>query len=562
MPLVLRTYQEAALTALNSYFARSRGNPLVVAPTGSGKSVIIAEFCRRTLTAWPDVTLLMLTHVRELVRQNADELCGLWPEAPLGIYSAGLGLRQVRPITFAGIQSIYDQAPKLGHVDLVLIDEAHLVPAAGEGMYRTLLDDLRAINPKLKVIGFTATPFRTDSGRLTDAGHIFTDVAYDIDLLRLIEEKYLCRLVARSVKDESVLNTSGIPVRAGEFALNVMETMALDLVPKAVAECQRLGALRKSWLVFACGVDHGFDVAAKLTDGGIEARMVAGDTPKEQRDEIIADFKSGRLRCLVNANVLTTGFNAPNVDLIAILRATYSPGLLVQMCGRGMRNAPGKEDCLVLDFGGNFERHGPINAIRPRRQRADGSIEKPSPALLRICFTCSHQEIVRSDRCANCGTPWPVPLPSHGAQASTKAPIAETQTLPVLDFTCGPHHKAGKPVSMVVSYRTPEGWVDQWICLEHTGYARQKAATWWQQRGQMPVPVTVDEALQRVSELRIPKEIRVGMEGSFFRVLGYFWHTDPDEEQRHRESIAKDRQPVHENEPAKTEANDDDSIPF
>jgi DNA repair protein RadD len=547
MPLVLRHYQEAALTALNAYFARARGNPLIVAPTASGKSAMIAEFCRRTLTAWPDVTVLMLTHVRELIQQNADELRGLWPEAPLGIYSAGLGLRQVRPITFGGIQSIYDQAHKLGHVDLVIVDEAHLVPASGEGMYRTLIADLQKTNPKVKVIGFTATPFRTDSGRLTDAGGIFTDIAYDIDLLQLIEQKFLCRLVSRGVKQEAVIDASGVPIRAGEFARDILENLALDTVKQAVAECIRLGVYRKSWLVFACGVDHGFEVASQLGDQGIQARMVAGDTPKEQRDEIIADFKAGRLRCLVNANVLTVGFNAPNIDLIAILRATQSPGLLVQMCGRGMRIAEGKEDCLVLDFGENFERHGPINAIRPRRRRADGSMDRPEPVAPRLCFTCGHQEVVRSDKCENCGTPWPVAMPSHGTQASTKAPIAETKTFAVLDFGAALHHKKDKPVSLVVSYRTIEGWVDEWVCLEHTGYARQKAAMWWQRRGQPPVPETVDEALQRLSELRVPKEIRVGQEGRFFKVLGYFWHTDAEEEARHRESLSV-RRAIQENE--------------
>ena len=547
MPLVLRHYQEAALAALNTYFARAKGNPVIVAPTGSGKSAMIAEFCRRTLTSWPETTILMLTHVRELVQQNADELRGLWPEAPLGVYSAGLGLRQVRPITFGGIQSIYDQAPKLGHVDLVLVDEAHLVPVAGEGMYRTLLSDLRATNPLLKVIGFTATPFRTDSGRLTDPGGIFTDIAFDIDLLQLIRQKFLSPLVSYVVKDEAILNTDGLPTQAGEFVLKVMENMALGLVPQAVQELMKLGARRKSWLLFACGVDHGFQVAAELSDRGIRARMVAGDTPKEQRDEIIAEFKAGQLRALVNANVLTTGFNAPNVDLIALLRATCSPGLLVQMCGRGMRNAEGKRDCLVLDFGGNFERHGPINAIRPRRRRADGSMDRPLPLVPRLCFTCGHQEVVRSDKCENCETPWPKTErnPSHGTKASTAPVIAEPMDHEVLDVRYNWHHKAGKPTSLVVSYETSAGWIDEWVCLEHTGFARQKATIWWSSRGKAPVPNEVDEGMGRIDELKVPRAIRVGMEGQYWRVLGYFWYSDAEEEQRKRAEFAAKTKRLH-----------------
>jgi DNA repair protein RadD len=375
---------------------------------------------------------------------------------------------------------------------------------------------------------------------------------YDIDLLFLIRQGFLAPLVSYAVKDETVLNTDGIPVRAGEFALNVMEGMALGLVPQAVQELVKLGARRRAWLVFSCGVDHGFQVAAELQEKhGIRARMIAGDTPTEQRDEITAEFKAGQLRALVNANVLTTGFNAPNVDLIALLRATCSPGLLVQMCGRGMRNAEGKRDCLVLDFGGNFERHGPINAIRPRRRRADGSMDKPLPLVPRLCFTCGHQEVVRSDKCENCDAPWPKNErnPSHGTKASKAPVIAEPMDCEVFDVRYNAHHKAGRPTSMVVSYETTAGWIDEWVCLEHTGFARQKAATWWSARGKPPVPNEVDEALGRIEELRVPRGIRVGMEGEFWRVLGYFWYADAEAEKVKREEIvAKVRRLIAERE--------------
>lgn len=561
--LELRPYQEAALAGLNAYFNRARGNPVIVAPTGSGKSLMIATFCQRALRDWPTTTILMLTHVRELVQQNADELLELWPEAPLGIYSAGLGLRQVRPITFGGIQSIYDQAEKLGHVDLVLVDEAHLVPHAGEGMYRTLIGDLVKINPHLKVIGFTATPFRTDSGRLTEPGGIFTDIAYDIDLLSLIRQSYLCRLVSYQVNEEATIDTMFIPIRAGEYAAGALEKAALDVVGASVSELVKLGARRKSWLVFASGVDHGFDVARRLSDDyKIPARMVAGDTPKDQRDEMIAQFKAGELRCLVNANVLTTGFNAPNTDLIALLRATCSPGLLVQMCGRGMRNAPGKRDCLVLDFGGNFDRHGPINAIRPRKRRADGTLDRPESVVPRICFVCGHQEVVRSEVCENCESAWPKRDVTHDKTPSTAAVIFEPADFLVKGIAYARHisRKEGKPDSMVASYHTDNGWVDEWVCLEHTGYARQKASVWWSQRGMMPVPATVEEALERIDELRMPEKVKVGMEGNFFRVLQHHWFKDPAQEKAVRDERIARLRAIEEADKARKKHIDD--IPF
>lgn len=566
--LTLRPYQQDALAALNRYFASATGNPVIVAPTGSGKSLMIAEFCRRALEGWPRTTILMLTHVRELVQQNADELRALWPEAPLGIYSAGLGLRQVRPITFGGIQSLYDQAPKLGHVDLVMVDEAHLVPHAGEGMYRTLISDLQKVNPLVKVIGWTATPFRTDSGRLTDEGGIFTDVAYDIDLLRLINDGFLCRLTSQPVKEDGVIMTAFIPVRAGEFAADALEQAALGVVEPALREVVRLGANRKSWLIFACGVDHGFDVAAKLGDlHKIDARMIEGGTPKDQRDEIIADFKAGKLRCLVNANVLTTGFNAPNVDLLVLLRATKSPGLMVQMCGRGMRNAEGKKNCLVLDFGGNFERHGPLNAIRPRRRRADGTMSAPEPVQPRLCFTCGQQEVVRADVCQFCGDPWPKLAPNHGTKASTASPLAEPKRVSIMQVAYAPHVKPGKTTSLCVSYHTTEGWIDEWVCLEHTGYARQKATAWWNARGMRPIPSSVADAMERLDELRVPEAIHVAMEGQFWRITAVYWYADPAAElEKRAEYLAvqskRDQERAERTDPDLWKTGSLDDVPF
>ena len=160
--LTLRPYQQAAITSIYGYFQNHKGNPLVVIPTAGGKSLVMAAFIEGVLKAWPDQRILIVTHVRELIAQNHVEMIGLWPEAPAGIYSAGLGKREARAqILFAGIQSIHRRAHEVGHTDLVLIDEAHLIPGDTSTMYRRFLDGLARINPALKVIGLTATPFRS-----------------------------------------------------------------------------------------------------------------------------------------------------------------------------------------------------------------------------------------------------------------------------------------------------------------------------------------------------------------------------------------------------------------
>ena len=197
--LTLRPYQQAAITAIYGYFQTHTGNPLVVIPTAGGKSLVMASFIEGVLKAWPDQRILIVTHVRELIAQNHAEMIGLWPEATAGIYSAGLGKREAQArILFAGIQSIHRRAAEIGHTDLVLIDEAHLIPGKSSTMYRRFLDALKAINPALKVIGLTATPFRLDCGMLHEGQNaLFTDIAYEAPVRELIDAGYLSPLVSK-----------------------------------------------------------------------------------------------------------------------------------------------------------------------------------------------------------------------------------------------------------------------------------------------------------------------------------------------------------------------------
>jgi DNA repair protein RadD len=198
--LQLRPYQQAAIDALYGYFSVHTGNPLVVMPTGTGKSVVIARFIREAITAYAETRVLVLTHVRELIRQNFLALMRARPEAPAGIYSAGLARRDIRAqLLFAGIQSIHRHAAKVQRCDLVLIDEAHLLGRSDSLMYRSFLAALNQINARLlKVVGFTATPYRLDSGLLHEGkDRLFTDIAYDVPLLEMVQQGYLCPVVPK-----------------------------------------------------------------------------------------------------------------------------------------------------------------------------------------------------------------------------------------------------------------------------------------------------------------------------------------------------------------------------
>jgi len=339
--ITLRPYQKEAIDSTFKYFAENDGNPLIVLPTGTGKSVVIAEFCRQTLSQWPDTKIIVVTHVRELIKQNYDELKSLWPEAPAGINSAGLGKREYHPsIVFCGIQSVHRKASQFVKVDLVLIDEVHLVPRKTNTMYQRFLNNLKVMNPHMRVVGLTATPYRLDSGLLhTGDDSLFDAISYEAELKDMVEEGYLTKLVSKQPKTR--LDVSSVSIRGGEFVAGELERAVdrSDVNESVVREIVTLGANRKSWLIFCAGVKHATHIAEIVRGYGISCETIFGDTPTSQRDQIIRDFKQGKIRALASMGVLTTGFNAPIVDLLAVLRPTESTGLYIQIMGRGMRNS-------------------------------------------------------------------------------------------------------------------------------------------------------------------------------------------------------------------------------
>jgi DNA repair protein RadD len=522
MTLSLRPYQRAAIEALYDYFAGNTGNPLVVIPTAGGKSVVLAGFIREAIAAYGDTRVLVLTHVRELIQQNFMAMLRAWPEAPAGIYSAGLSRRDIRAqVLFAGIQSIHRHARQVQRCDLVLIDEAHLLGRSDSGMYRSFLAQLNEINAGLlKVVGFTATPYRLDSGMLHEGkDRLFTDIAYEVPVLEMIQQGYLCPVVPKQTTTQ--LDVGGVGTRGGEFiAKDLEDAVDRDEVTRAaVAEIVQHGEGRGSWLVFCSGVAHARHVRDAVREHGISAETVTGDTPAPERDDILAAFKAGRLRCVTNANVLTTGFDAPGVDLIALLRPTKSVGLYVQMVGRGTRLAEGKDDCLVLDFAGNTARHGPIDTVDGRKKEKS---EEPGEAPVKVCPECKTINHASVRHCIECNYEFPPPVVKVAPRAASNALLSTQQQgtwCDVTGITYARHEKPGKPASLRVTYECGLARHSEWVCFEHTGFPREKAVTWWHRRAHhLPTPGTVDEALGRLTNLRAPIAIRVRPAGQYTEI--------------------------------------------
>ncbi|MEK9644984.1 MAG: DEAD/DEAH box helicase [Alphaproteobacteria bacterium] len=522
----LRGYQQDAVSALWAYFGRSNGNPLIVLPTGSGKSLVLGEVCRRALSEHPTARIVVATHRKELIEQDAAAIRKLWPDAPVGIYSAGLGTRQVRQITVCGIQSVHKRADMFGEVDLLIVDEAHLIPHLDDGMYRRLIGGLAKKSPDLRVIGLTATPFRLSGGLLTrGSGALFQSIAHEVEILPLVEAGYLAPLTTPETSAE--YDTSNVRKDGGDFAIGELAA-AVDhqeaVTRDAMAEAQAILADRRSVLVFCVSVAHAEMVRGILAAAGHGVDVITGETDPMIRAALINRFRRGELRWLVGVDVLTTGFDAPGVDGIVLLRPTQSTGLYVQILGRGTRIAPGKADCMVLDYGGNIARHGPITDVRRKTQGAG-----TATASVKECPQCAAEVKLSKRECPECGFIFPAqPREIDHDKKADRAKVMGEAAVPVWvevdELRASEWLKKGAEVPTVrVDYmRNGRTVVSEWICPQHGGFAGEKAGAWWHRMGgDLPPPHTVALALERIEhgELLEVERVKIGKDGDFPRVV-------------------------------------------
>jgi DNA repair protein RadD len=278
----LRHYQIESVDALLAYWQSENGNALIDLPTGTGKSVVIAQIIK-IVAEHPGAKIVIATHVRELVQQNYDEFIGMYPEfEPVtGINSASLKHRDVdKQITFCSIQSIYKSARDFFSIDVILVDEAHLMPRNDQTMYRKFLTAALAANPDCRLVGLTATPYRLDSGRLDEGDDkVFDKVVYTYNVAKAIEDGYLSPVTTKATKTQ--FDLSGVGTRGGEFIAGELErAVDKETVNNAVVnEIIAQGADRKSWIVFCSGVSHANHIAELIREAGFSVGVILGDTP-------------------------------------------------------------------------------------------------------------------------------------------------------------------------------------------------------------------------------------------------------------------------------------------
>ena len=565
--IVPRPYQLQCVDTIWDYLHANHGkNPVAALPTGTGKSLIPPLILQRMFQHYPMSRAIMLTHVKELVEQNRKALQRVMPTAPVGIYSAGLGLKEpAAPIVYGSIQSVKNAIKLIGKRDLMFVDEAHLISPTEGTMYQNVISELREMNPNMPVIGMSATPYRMRQGMLTDDTFdkdgnprkaMFNDIAFDITGVRafnkLLEDRYLSPLVPKET--DVMIDVSDVRTLAGEFVQSELAEVVKkqNITRRALDQAYQLLADRKSWIVFGAGIENCIQITEILNSMGVAACCVHSKMKPESRDNYIAAFKAGRFRAIVSNNILTTGFDHPQVDAIVDLRPTVSVVMHLQKYGRGTRPyfhpsysfqqltmlqnridaiaMGGKKNCKVLDFAGNTLRLGPINdPVLPKKRTKAGTGEIPiklcpvcgaynhTPARFCVDEDCDHEFILKSKIKAN---------------ASTAELIRKDEVqIEIWDVdSMHPYFykgKSGKPDKVRLQYFSNIRHATAWLGFGdgQSGYFKHNSHEWWRQHSPNDPPESIEEAIKRIrsGECRMTGKIKVDVSKKYPEILEFLF---------------------------------------
>lgn len=557
-----RWFQEEAIAAPLEYYSKGNtGNCVLALPTGTGKSYTMAETQRRFMAMFPGQRFINLTHVMELVSGNYQTMLDIWPNAPVGIFSAGLSRKDTaHDIIYGSVQSVVNCVEMFGHRDLMFIDEGHLVSPSDGTRYQFVINKLREINPAMKVIAYSATPYRLGQGMITD-GELFDDVIYDCTSLenfnRLIEEGYLAPVIARPT--DIRLDLTGVGIQNGDYVQRQVED-AVDsqhILEPALRETLAwfLHEKRRSGLIFVNSVKHVEEATELLNSMGMPTVAVHSKLKKADRHKNIEAWLTNEVPFAVNQNMITVGINNPFLDLIADIQATVSTGKHVQKYGRSTRPfdwyklSPKQQERYYrlcghvktnargLDFVGNVPRLGPINdPVIPRRKGDKGGI-----APIKICETiklvppamgCGAYNHASARFCDECGEAFairPKVLGEAGTDDIIRGSVAESdapqiETFNVDNVFYSRQEVKGNKVMLKATYQCGLRSFTELKGFEHGGFAGKVARDWWRQRSMSEPPVTVEDALAMNAAISKPKTIDVHVNKKpYVEITGYGW---------------------------------------
>ena len=547
-----RWYQdEAVATTFELVKDDSSCHPVIVAPTGSGKTIIICKLVDEIISFKPTSNILILAADKRILEQNKSSLEDYFEGMEVGLCSAGLSSYDVRKITVAGIQSVFRKATDFAQFDYIIIDECHLINTKQTGMYRKFLEKLEA-----NYIGLTATHFRTGHGYIHEGeSALFNEISYDMsspDIYnRIVEEGYLSQLL--SYPTAIKLTGDGCRTVAGDW--NEKDLSRINdrdsITQGAITEVLYYGKKYKHWLFFAIDIKHCDNIVYYLKQAGISA--VAIHSQANMVDRKIEDFKSGKYRAAVQVNMLTTGFDFPGVDLIADMRPTKSPIVHVQGKGRGGRvvyadgydlsTIEGRVDaiengtkphCLVLDFAGNVARLGPVNYVKVKRK---GEKEGSGPAVTKMCKDCNFINWGGAKFCDNCGMEFEfkeklkmeagnedivkLSIPKPSKEIKTEIEWYDVDSVSYEAF----RPRRGDGDIMRVTYKCGRYEFSEVVNIDGKGYTRNTAKNWinfrWDTENKKPDNIT--ELIENCESLKKPRSIKVESGFKYPKVLDCFF---------------------------------------
>jgi len=487
-----RWYQDEACEKTINAIKDKYRHPIIAIPTGGGKTHVIGKITNEYLYRNPTRDVIVLSHVAEILSQDYSALLK-YVDEPIGLYSSMLNSKEIKRVTVASIQSVYKKSNKFGNVGLILIDEAHLITDDNNGMYRTFLAEFNA-----NYVGLTATPFRPRGylHKVKDA--LFTDICYDLtsseNFRRLIDEGYLCKLYSKGTLMK--MDASDIKMQGGDYNLKLLDR---KFNTDEVTEL----ALRETrdW----------------LNDAGINTGIVHSKMD-EDRTEMLDRFRTPFYRAMVNVNVLTTGLDIPDIDLIVMLRPTKSPVIYAQSVGRGLRVADGKDHCLVLDFAGNVAMHGPVDdiVIREKGEKGTGEpVTKECPVCQAICHPITKI-------CEACGHEFEFKVSIEKTASELDIlKTAEKTWMNVTSISVAKHKKINKPASVRIDFLCGLRRFSQWASINsNSGFAAHSAKHVLRRFYDFPedFDFTVDNILKHRDEFRVPKRIFVDTTEKYPRI--------------------------------------------
>jgi superfamily II DNA or RNA helicase len=409
----LRPYQTKAIVDARSEMARGARKVLVVCPTGGGKTVLAAEIIRSAVARGSRV--LFLAHRRELITQTCDKLHRFGVEH--GVIQAGFRPAPHRPVQVASVQTLIRRPEACTRADLIFVDEAHHLTL--KNTYAKLL----AWYPQARVVGLTATPWRLDGAGLAD---VFDGYVLACTPRELREAGFLVPVGGWQYEG---IDTSHARVQHGDFVAGDVQRAAMSgkVVGDVVGEWKEHAAGRRT-VLFAVTVEHSQKMVAAFQAAGVAAEHLDGETPTEQRDGILARLRSGQTLVVSNCNVLTEGFDCPELEVALLCRPTLSTSLYLQMVGRILRPSAGKTLARIHDHANCLAAHGHPFADRDyspqKSSRAERSATEKDAAKKKCCPKC--EAVLARWPCDACGfSPTPVELQLEFEEAARKKRIEE-----------------------------------------------------------------------------------------------------------------------------------------